>query len=91
MNGFALKGGSVDIKYNSGYVESDVPFERLADFGIDLTFVKKEDGTETEIGTVKNNTLLTVSKYNGAFIKLYNKMIRLKQPMICKRLILLIV
>ena len=67
---FALKGGSVDIKYNSGYVESDVPFERLADFGIDLTFVKKEDGTETEIGTVKNNTLLTVSKYNGAFIKL---------------------
>ncbi len=68
---FALKGGSVDIKYNSGYVESDVPFERLADFGIDLTFVKKEiDGTETEIGTVKNNTLLTVSKYNGAVIKL---------------------
>ena len=35
-----------------------------------MTFVKKEDGTETEIGTVINNTMLTVSKYNGAFIKL---------------------
>ena len=68
---FALKGGSVDIKYNSGYVESNVPFERLADFGIDLTFVKKDtDGSETEIGAVKNNILLTVSKYNGAVIKL---------------------
>ncbi len=48
------KGRRVDIKYNSGYVESDVPFERLADFGIDLTFVKKEDGTRNR--NSKNNT-----------------------------------
>ena len=67
---FALKGGSVDIKSNSGYVESDVPFERIADFGIDLTFVKKEDGTETEIATLKNNKIITLSKYNGAIKKL---------------------
>ncbi|MCC8169463.1 MAG: YDG domain-containing protein, partial [Oscillospiraceae bacterium] len=67
---FTLAGGSVDIGYNSGYVEEGVTFDKLADFGIDITFVKDGTSGEEVIGEVKPNELLTVPIHNGAKIKL---------------------
>lgn len=68
---FKLAGGSVDIEYNSGYIESNITFDKLADFGIDIYFVSEdEQGNEIIGAKVKNNTLLTVPVHNGARIKL---------------------
>lgn len=68
---FRLSGGSVDIVYNSGYIEEDVTFDNLKNFDVDINFVNTdESNNEVVIGEVKPNALLTVSEHNGAKIKL---------------------
>lgn len=68
---FRLEGGKVDIEYNSGYVDEDITFDNLNNFGIAITFVKTDsNGAEIAGKEVRPNTLLTVPEHNGARIKL---------------------
>jgi uncharacterized repeat protein (TIGR02543 family) len=66
-----LSGGSVNIIYNSGYVEEGVTFDNLKNFGIEIYFAKEnQDGDMVVSGEAKPNTLLTVPIHNGMVIKL---------------------